>query len=103
MAQAVVIGRQEPCALNLIAMLPPAMFAISIGMKYAETRFGPFSLSIVIWFEKVWMPPIPEPKYTPKRSGSILPRISLSFTACVAAAIANCANRSFLRSSPLSI
>ena len=84
-------------------MLPPAMFAISIGMKYAEMRFGPFSFRTVIWFEKVCMPPMPEPKYTPKRSGSILPRISLSLTACVAAAIANCANRSLFLSSPLSM
>ncbi len=60
-AQAVTIGRQEPFALYFIAIMPPQIFEISIGIKNGETFLGPFSKSFFCSAEKVSIPPIPEP------------------------------------------
>ena len=61
-AQAVVTGRQGPVAPYLMAMVPAAMLAIIMGMKWGDTRRGPFSMSLVCSLSKVSNPPMPEPK-----------------------------------------
>ena len=70
---------------------------MNIGTKNGETRSGPFSRYTWHCSSKVASPPVPLPMITPTRFKSTwshdLSR-QASFTACAAAAIANCANRS---------
>ena len=89
-AQAVTIGRQGPCALWRIAMLPAAMLAIIVGIKRGEILRAPSLRSFSVSRAKVLMPPMPEPTYTPKRSGSIFSPLTkpLLVTAWLAAATA---------------
>lgn len=61
-AQAVVTGKQGPVAWKRMAMLPAAMLAIIMGMKWGDTRRGPFSSSFWCSAAKVSNPPIPDPK-----------------------------------------
>ena len=60
-ALAVTVGRQGPCALYWMAMVPAAMLEIIMGMKSAETRLGPRSLRRLLCSTKVDMPPMPLP------------------------------------------
>ena len=64
--------RQGPCALYLIATLPPAILPIIIGTKSGDILSTPSSKSTFVWATKVLIPPIPDPMYTPNLSGSML-------------------------------
>ena len=100
-AQAVTTHMFGPCALYLMAAMPDAIFVIIIGTKKGETLPGPFSIIFRCSSISVLTPPMPEPMYTPNRSGATLSAVNpLSSYACVAAAIAYCVNRSVLRTSP---
>ncbi len=88
-AQAVTAGIAGPRQSWRMAIIPAAMLPSSIGMKRGDTRRGPFSISLVCSASKVLMPPMPEPKMTARRSGSTVPSMPLSSTACCAAATAN--------------
>ena len=61
-----------------------------MGTKRGDTLLGPFSMIFVCSDSKVEMPPIPVPKITLNLSGSTLPFMPLSFTACSAAPSASC-------------
>ena len=90
-AHAVTMPMFGPCALYLIATVPGAMLEIIMGTKKGETLPAPFSMSLVCSVTSVWMPPMPDPMYTPKRSGAMLSAVmTLSSYACVAAATAYC-------------
>src|SRR5438034_8422221 len=67
-AQAVMTAEFGPFAPKRIDTSPDAMFTIIIGMKNGDTRSGPFSRRVSWFASRVWMPPIPEPISTPKRS-----------------------------------
>lgn len=67
------------------------MFEIIIGTKKGETLPGPFSINFTCSEMSVLMPPMPEPIYTPNRSGETLSAVMPeSSYACVAAATAYC-------------
>lgn len=90
-AQAVTAGIAEPRQSWRIAIIPDAIFAIIIGINKGETLRGPFSISLPYSVSNVFIPPIPVPNITEKRSGATVPSMPLSSTACCAAATANCA------------
>ena len=71
-AHAVTAGIAEFLQLKRIAIIPDAILAIIIGIKYGETLRGPFSKRAVCSVMKVLIPPIPEPIYTPMRSGAMV-------------------------------
>ena len=98
-------GRQGPCALKRMAMLPAPTLEISIGMKWGEMRETPSSTITRVCLMKVDMPPIPEPAYTPKRAGSMFSPATrpLSATAWMAAQVANWLNRSVRRTAGISM
>src|SRR5688500_1937626 len=78
-------------------MSPAAMSEMNMGTKNGDTRLGPFSSSRPCCSSKVWMPPIPLPTITPKRSGSTPSRCSsspASRMACTAVPMANWLKRS---------
>ena len=102
-AQAVTAGSVGPFAPKRMAIVPAAIFDIIIGIKKGETRPGPRSLSFSVSLTNVFMPPMPEPTYTPSRSFSMCPDIPLSSTACAAAPMAYWAKRSVRRISLLSV
>ena len=66
------------------------MLEIIIGTKKGDMRPTPSFNSTSVWLTKVWMPPMPEPMYTPRRSGAMFSPLArpLSFMACAAAAMA---------------
>ena len=71
-----------------------------MGIKNGETRLGPFSTRARQFSSKVATPPVPVPISTPTRSRRTLPQLlarQASTTACSAAPIAYCANRSYRR------
>ncbi|MNN97971.1 hypothetical protein D3C81_2172440 [compost metagenome] len=59
-----------PLAPVIMEIWPEAMLAIIIGIKNGLTRLGPFSIRMVCCSSQVCRPPMPEPTYTPTRSGS---------------------------------
>src|SRR5207245_2569488 len=82
---------------------PDAMLTIIIGMKKGDTRSGPFSRRVSWVLSRVWIPPIPEPISTPKRSPSTFAVSSpASSTAITLQAIAYWRNGSRRRASRLS-
>ncbi len=84
-------------ALTTNSWFEPVLFltvmgvAIIIGMNKGETLRGPFSISLPYSVSNVFIPPMPVPNITEKRSGATVPSMPLSSTACCAAATANCA------------
>src|SRR5207253_5163939 len=87
-------------------MSAAATFGMYIGTKKGDTRLGPFSNRARQFSSKVWRPPVPVPMSTPARRRSSLSQLftrQASATACSAAPIANCANRSKRRTSFLSM
>ena len=78
---AAVKGMALPRQLWRMAISPAAILAIIIGIKREETRRGPLSSSLVCSLSKVSMPPMPVPKETASRSGSMLPSMPLSAAA----------------------
>ena len=74
------------------------MLLIIIGTKNGEIISGPFSASFIVSRIVELIPPMPEPTYTPKRFRSRESvSIPLCSTACLAAPMAYCMNRSDLR------
>ncbi len=102
-AQAVTTAEFGPFAPKRMDTSPDAILTIIIGMKKGDTRSGPFSRS-VSWLEsRVWIPPIPEPISTPKRSPFTFAMSSpASSTAITLQAIAYWRNWSRRRASFLS-
>ena len=99
-AHAVTMGRLGPLQPKRMAILPAAMLEIIMGTNSGEMRDAPRLSSLSHSVMSVLMPPMPLPTYTPKRSGSMLPAMPLSDTACIAAATAYWVNRSIRRASP---
>src|SRR6266550_239492 len=76
-----------------------------MGTKNGETRLGPFSNRARAFCSNVSRPPVPVPTMAPTRFRSTLSQLLVrhaSVTACSAAPTANCANRSYRRTSFLS-
>ena len=98
-------GKQGPWALKRMAMLPAPMLLMSMGMKWGEMRDTPSSIIVLVCWTKVCMPPMPDPTYTPKRSGAMLAPASspLSATAWMAAQVAKRLKRSLRRTLPASM
>ena len=97
-AHAVTILIFLPFNPSWIATFPAAMFEISIGIIKGDTRFGPLSSSFLYSRSIHWRLPIPQPTLTPTINGSSFSRSSsLSSSACLDAATANCAKRSIRR------
>src|SRR6478672_5006755 len=79
---------------------PAAMSGMNMGTKKGETRSGPFRTYALQLSSYVCMPPMPLPMMTPVRSGEgNLPSSPACDTAWCAAAMANCAKRSYRRAS----
>src|SRR5207247_665931 len=86
-------------------MSAAATFGLYMGTKNGETRLGPFSNRARAFSSNVWSPPVPVPTMAPTRCRSTLSQLCArhaSVTACSAAPMANCANRSRRRISFLS-
>ena len=99
-AQAVATAEHGPCRPQRIETWPLAALTISLGITNGLIRDGPFCIITVCWVSNSLSPPIPEPMITPQCSaGSVAKSIPESSTAEIAAAMANCANRSRCRAS----
>src|SRR5882762_8331325 len=86
-------------------MSAAATFGMYMGTKNGDTRLGPFSNRARAFSSNVCSPPVPVPTMAPTRFKSTLSQLlarHASVTACSAAPIANCANRSKRRTSFLS-
>src|SRR5882762_7195677 len=86
-------------------MSAAATFGMDMGTKNGDTRLGPFSNRARAFSSNVCSPPVPVPTMAPTRFKSTPSQLlarHASVTACSAAPIANCANRSKRRTSFLS-
>ncbi|MNC34721.1 hypothetical protein D3C75_831730 [compost metagenome] len=100
MEQAVTGAMEGPKAPYLMLIMAAAILAIIMGTSVGLTRSGPREASSPLCPIKVWMPPIPEPTYTPIRSRSMpSSRKPACVKACSAAARASWQNRSIRRAS----
>ena len=88
-------GPRRPKRIEIAAA--PAL-PIIIGTSRGETRRGPLATSVTIWSWIVASPPVPVPKITPARAGSV-PSSPASVRASWAAATESWAKRSVWRAS----
>ncbi len=99
-AQAVATAEHGPFNPQRIETWPLAALTISLGITNGLIRDGPFCIITVCWVSNSLSPPMPEPIITPHCSSGIVEKsIPASSTAVMAAARANCANRSRCRAS----
>ena len=99
-AHAVATAEHGPFNPQRIESWPLAALTISLGITNGLIRDGPFCIITVCWISNSLSPPMPEPIITPHCSSGIVEKsIPASSTAEMAAARANCANRSRCRAS----
>ncbi len=102
-AHAVTTGSVGPFALWRMDTCPAAMFAMIMGTRYGLTLRAPPSARRLTCASVVPMPPMPEPTYTPRRSGSMAPSASSPLDAMASsdATSANCTLRSLCSATDL--